>query len=81
MFSTILSTCLNSLQSLSVPAVVLLLVWNSNGVTIAELDKDDVNYRNMLYGYVFIGALSVIYSVGLTSIGLAGLKLPPIMVC
>ena len=71
---------LNSLQSLSAPAVVLLLVWNSNGVTIADLDKDEINYRNMLYGYVFVGALSVVYSVGLTSIGLTGLKLPPMMV-
>ena len=65
---------------LSVPAVVLILVWRSEGITIADLDSGTVNYRNTLYTYTGIGIFSAIYSIGMASIGLTGIKLPPLMV-
>ncbi len=68
------------MQILSVPVIILLLLWKSEGVTIADLNRDDVNYRNTLYGFIGIGALSCIYSVGVATVGLAGMKLPALLV-
>ncbi len=68
------------LQILSVPVIILLLLWKSEGVTIADLNRGDVNYRNTIYGFIGIGALSCIYSVGVATVGLAGIKLPALMV-
>lgn len=65
---------------LSVPAVVLILVWKSEDITIGDLNGGSVNYRNTLYIYIGIGILSAIYSIGMTSVGLSGIKLPPVMV-
>ncbi|XP_064383337.1 uncharacterized protein LOC135331955 isoform X2 [Halichondria panicea] len=64
---------------LSVPVIILLLLWKSEGVTIADLNRGDVNYRNTIYGFIGIGALSCIYSVGVATVGLAGIKLPALM--
>ncbi len=60
--------------------MVFLLIWNSRGLTIANLNSGDLNYRNTVYGFLGIGALSSIYSVGVIMIGLAGLKIPAFLV-
>ncbi len=60
--------------------MVFLLIWNSGGLTIANLNTGELNYRNIVYGFVGLGALSCIYSVGFAIAGLTGLKIPALLV-
>ena len=60
---------------------VLILLWESEGVTIASLTRGDVNYRNELNGFVGISLLTVLYSIGMATLGISGLNLPPFLVC
>lgn len=59
---------------------VLMLLWESESVTIGSLNSGTTNYRNELNGFVGISLLTVLYSIGMASLGLSGLNLPPFLV-
>ena len=54
--------------------------WESEGVTITDLDSGSFNVRNRLYSYLGVGILSISHSIGLIGLGIAGVKLPPSLV-
>ena len=60
-------------------AVVLMLLWRSEGINIADLDAGTVNFRNTLYTYIGVGFLTALYAVGMTIVGFGGLQFPPIL--
>ena len=71
---------LDTPQVLGVSAAVLMLLWESKSVTIGSLNSGTTNYRNELNGFVGISLLTVLYSIGMASLGLSGLNLPPFLV-
>ena len=69
------------LKALGISTAVLILLWESKGITIASLTKGSINYRNELNGFVGISLLTVLYSIGMAILGISGLNLPPFLVC
>ncbi len=67
-------------QLLSVCALVLVCLWKSEGVTVADLNLGSYNFRNRLYLFVGLSILSFFYSIAMATLGLGGFKLPPNMV-
>ena len=56
--------------------MVLMLLWESEDITISSLNKGTVNFRNELHGFVGISLLSVLYSIGMAALGISGLHIP-----
>ena len=67
-------------QALGVMSAILMLLWKSEGITIADLNSGSVNFRNPLNGFVGISLLTALYSIGMASLGISGLHLPPFLV-
>ena len=63
-------------------AAVLMLLWRSKDTSIADLNDDSqsINYRNELNGFIGICFLTVLYSIGMATLGISGLNLPPFLV-
>lgn len=57
-----------------------MLIWESGDITIAHLNTGTINYRNELHGFVGISLLTVLYSIGMATLGVSGLNLPPFLV-
>lgn len=63
-------------QVLSTISIVLLFVWESNGVKITTLNQHEYNYRNYLFYFVGVVCISILYAVTMTTLGFAGVRLP-----
>lgn len=68
------------MQTVGAVAVTLMLLWQSEDITIADLNSGTVNLRNGLYTYVGVGVLTALYAVGMTTVGFGGFQIPPILV-
>lgn len=60
--------------------MVLMLLWESEDITISSLNKGTINFRNELHGFVGINLLSALYSIGMAVLGISGLHIPPFLV-
>lgn len=58
------------------------MLWESKGVTISDLNDEgeSINYRNLLTCYLGVGFITIIYSVGMVSMGLIGFEIPAVVV-
>ena len=60
--------------------MVLVFLWDSEGTRVTDLNAGDLNYRNSVYFFVAVGLVCVLYSSGMSGMGLAGMTIPPIAV-
>lgn len=60
--------------------MVLILLWESEDITISSLNEGTVNFRNELHGFVGICLLSALYSIGMAALGISGLHISPFLV-
>ena len=60
--------------------MILMLLWESEDITISSLNKGTVNFRNELHGFIGISLLSALYSIGMAVLGISGLHIPPFLV-
>ena len=60
--------------------MVLMLLWESEDITISSLNKGTVNFRNELHGFVGINLLSTLYAIGMAVLGISGLHISPFLV-
>ena len=60
----------------------VLLTWESNGVTVFDLDdeREPNNIRSFLTCFHGMAFITIIYSVGMISVGKIGIELSAIMV-
>ena len=69
-------------QLLGVTAVVLVFLWRSRGVTILDpnMNQGSYSFRDHFIGYIAVACVSILYSVVMTTLGMGGLNIPPILV-
>ena len=80
LFSSILTNFSLDIKALGITSVVLMLLWESEDITISSLNKGTINFRNELHGFVGISLLSALYSIGMAVLGISGLHIPPSLV-
>ncbi len=68
------------LQSLGVLTASLTLTWESNDVTAWDLDTDSFEFRGRVYAFIAVGLFSVAYAGALLVVGLAGVRIPAVVV-
>ena len=57
--------------------ILLLFLWESEGVKIMSLHQEEYNYRNKVFYFVGVACLTVLYAVTMTTLGFTGIKIPP----
>lgn len=61
----------------SVVMILLLFLWESEGVKITSLHQEEYNYRNKVFYFVGVACLTILYAVTMTTLGFTGVKIPP----
>jgi hypothetical protein len=57
--------------------VVLVFVWDSEGVRITTFNQGDYNYRDGLFYFIGVDIFTIIYSIAMTTLGVTGINIPP----
>lgn len=59
---------------LSIISVSLILSWESQGVTVHDLDTPSFQFRGRVLTFMVVGCITIVYAVTMVTVGLVGVK-------
>ena len=67
-------------QLLGVATIVMVLEWQSHGLTVMDLTQGSFSYRDRFICFIAVACISSLYCTVMVAMGLGGLNIPPNLV-